>query len=303
MSKLRTTLGDINLENPFILASGILGQTKDTMSSLLEQSMSGVVTKSIGKEPKKGHDNPTMVELEHGLINAMGLPNPGIDEYVKELEPLAERYDEKVIMGSLFSGSSEGFTELSLSMESAGVDAVELNLSCPHAGKYGSTIGKNPQLVKKIIKRVKNEVDIPIFAKLPPLLDITEPAIAAEDGGADGIVAINTLRAMTINVETREPILGNNFGGYSGPAVKPVGIRCVYEIYQETDIPIIGCGGINDGRDALEYIMAGASALQMGSSLYYRGKEAEKPIAKEMKDLMDKEDIGSIEDVIGVANR
>ncbi|MGM0406041.1 MAG: dihydroorotate dehydrogenase [Thermoplasmatota archaeon] len=301
MVNINTHISGIKLENPLLLASGILGQTADSMKSVLDSKMGGVVTKSIGLEPREGHSNPTMIETEHGLLNAMGLPNPGIDDFLKELKNLSR--NPNPIVGSVFAGGSDEFAELSLKMEEGGVDAVELNLSCPHAEGYGAAIGTDPELVKDVVKTVKRNTKIPIFAKLPPFSDIVEVASAAEEAGSDAIVAINTVQAMAINFETMKPFLGNKVGGYSGPAIKPIGLKCVYDIYQNVDIPIIGCGGITYGRDALEYITAGASALQIGSAIYYRGKDAGSQITEEMKEIMEKEDIKSLVELIGSAQQ
>ena len=302
MIDLTTNIGNLNLDNPILLASGILDQTADSMEIILEGGMGGVITKSIGFEPREGHPNPTMVELEHGLLNAMGLPNPGIDIFKREIRELLEKTD-KIVVGSIFAGESQGFVKLAEDMENSGVHAIELNLSCPHAEGYGSMIGKDPDLVENIVKNVKENVSIPVFAKLPPFSDIVNVSRFAEKGGADAIVLINTIKAMSINFETRKPVLGNKVGGYSGPAIKPVGLRCVYEVYKEVDVPIIGCGGINNGRDALEYILAGASALQVGSAIYYRGKETGKLINDEIKGLMGEEEISTLKELIGSAHR
>ncbi len=302
MENLKTELLGMNLDTPFLLASGILDQTSKSMKTLMNLGMGGVVTKSIGSTPRKGHPNPTMVELETGLLNAMGLPNPGIDTYLDELKDLRDEISNKPIIGSVYASTTEEFGELSQKMEEGGVDAVELNLSCPHAEGYGASIASDPELVGEVIISAKEEVDIPVLAKLPPSAQIAEIASVSESAGADAIVAINTVKSMAINFETREPILGNKVGGYSGKGIKPIGLRCIYEIYEEVDIPIIGCGGITTGRDALEYILAGSSALQMGSSIYYRGKDAAKKISEEMTELMDKEGIDDIKDIIGKAH-
>lgn len=302
MENLQTDLLGMKLETPFLLASGILDQTSKSMENLLKSGMGGVVTKSIGSNPREGHPNPTMVELETGLLNAMGLPNPGIDTYLEELGNLRVNIGDKPIIGSIYASTTEEFAELAGKMEEGDVDAVELNLSCPHAEGYGASIASDLELVGEVIISAKESVDIPVLAKLPPASQIAEVASVSESAGADAVVAINTVKSMAINFETREPILGNKVGGYSGKGIKPIGLRCVYEIYEEVDIPIIGCGGITTGRDALEYILAGASALQMGSSIYYRGKDAAKKVSKEMCELMEKENIKNIKDIIGKAH-
>ncbi len=299
MVELETEIFGTKIDPPLILASGILDQTAETMERIIENGMGGVVTKSIGKEAREGHPNPSIVELDTGLLNAMGLPNPGMDNFKKELERLDDSLSEEPIIGSIFASNPEDFADLAQQMADNGADMIELNLSCPHAEGYGASIASDHEIMEKVIKRVDERIEKPVLAKLPPSNEIDSKAKLAEKSGSDGIVCINTVKAMDINFETQEPILGNKFGGYSGPGIKPIGIRCVYEVYEEVDIPIIGCGGITYGRDALEYILAGASALQLGTSVHYRGKRVPKDIAQEMKSLMEKEDIESIDGLVG----
>lgn len=302
MVELSSELWGVEFDPPLILASGILDQTARSMKRSVQEGMGGVVTKSIGKKPREGHPNPTVVELETGLLNAMGLPNPGIEAFKEELQHLGEIIDEEPIIGSIFASTAEDFADMAEEVVENGADMVELNLSCPHAEGYGASIASNERLMKNVVKTVDKKVDSPLLAKLPPSNEIDEKAEAVEKSGADAVVCINTVRAMAINFETRKPILGNKFGGYSGPGIKPIGLRCVYEVYEEVDIPIIGCGGITTGRDALEYILAGASALQVGTALRYRGHEASQKIDAEMKRLMKKEGISDIEEIIGDAH-
>ncbi len=302
MVSLKTSVAGIELENPLILASGILGQTASTISNMFKAGFGGVVTKSIGKDPRSGHPNPTMLELDTGLLNAMGLPNQGIDSFENELKELFSIVSGKPIIGSIFASNSSEFVDLAERMEDIGVHALELNLSCPHAKGYGAAIGHDTETAGTSVLEVKNAVDMPVFAKLPPADNISEIAQAVEGAGADAIVAINTLKAMAINLETRKPFLGNKVGGYSGPAIKPVGLRCVYESYQTVDIPVIGCGGITTGRDALEYVLAGATALEIGSSIYYRGKDAPRKIVEEMKSIMEQQEIDKLSDIIGAVH-
>lgn len=285
-----------------ILASGILGQTAETMANMYEMGFGALVTKSIGKDPRSGHPNPTMTELDTGLLNAMGLPNQGIELFESELDELFSMISGKPVIGSIFASDPQGFAELALKMESCGVSAVELNLSCPHAKGYGATLGTDPVTAGNVVLEVSDAINIPIFAKLPPADNIAEIAQAVEGAGAHGIVAINTLKAMAIDLETQKPFLGNIVGGYSGPGIKPVGLRCVYEVYQAVDIPVIGCGGINTGRDALEYILAGATALEIGSSVYYRGKNAPDLIKDEIKEALQALEIETLDELIGIAH-
>jgi dihydroorotate dehydrogenase (NAD+) catalytic subunit len=232
----------------------------------------------------------------------MGLSNPGIDVFKGEITPLIK--DGYPIIGSIFGSTSDEFNSLAKKMEEYGATAVELNLSCPHAEGYGLEIGQDPTLIEQITRAVKNHISIPVFVKLSSNVnDISDCAIAAEKGGADALVAINTVKAMKIDISSGFPVLGNKIGGYSGKAIKPIGIRCVYEIYKKVSIPIIGCGGITSGEDAIEYIMAGAQAVQIGSAVYYRNVEVFQQICDEILQWMKEQKISSFQKIKGVAHQ
>jgi dihydroorotate dehydrogenase (NAD+) catalytic subunit len=264
MADLTVDIAGLRLDNPFILASGVWGETGATLARALRAGAGAVVTKSIGTEPRRGYANPTIVEVPGGFINAMGLPNPGIDAYKEELE-IALRPGKPVI-GSIFGADAREFSALARKMEGFGVPALELNLSCPHASGYGAQLGQDPKMTKKITAAVKTAVEIPVFVKLTPnVASIAVVGKAAEAGGADAVVAINTLKGMAIDLELGRPVLSHGTGGYSGPGIKPVGVACVFELFEAVNIPIIGLGGISNGEDAAEYLLAGAAALQVGS--------------------------------------
>lgn len=259
------SIAGLYLKNPFILASGIMDTTAETMLRLAPYA-GAIITKSIGLEERKGYDNPVIFEFSHGLLNAMGLPNPGIEKFRSEMEKL--RSAETPVIGSIFGKDEHEFSILAQKMEAYGARAVELNLSCPHARGYGMEIGRNPENVRKIVHAVKRTVGIPVLAKLTPnVSDIVEIGLAAENGGADAVVAINTVRAMRIDIEFARSVLSAGFGGYSGPGILPIGIRCVYELKQHLNVPVIGCGGIETWQDAVEYFLAGACAVEIGSAL------------------------------------
>ncbi len=300
MVHLKTNLAGLTFEPPLILASGIMGQTAGSLEKMIEMGMGGVVTKSVGSDSREGHPNPSIVDVETGILNAMGLPNPGIDEFCKEL---GKFIPNKPIIGSVYASNTDHFVGLSKKMEDHGVSAVELNLSCPHAEGYGASVGSDVGLVRDIVENVVKNVDVPVFPKLPPMSDMVTISQVVEDAGAHGIVAINTVKSMAINYETGRPVLGNLYGGYSGPGIKPIGLRCVFDVYKSVDIPVIGCGGVTTGRDALEYFMAGSSALQLGSSIYYRGLDAAEKISSEMIELLDQEGYGSLDEIIGLAHQ
>jgi dihydroorotate dehydrogenase (NAD+) catalytic subunit len=291
----------MNLSNPTILASGIMDEDAESMKRVFDCGASAVVTKSIGLNPKEGYPNPTFVELEHGILNAMGLPNPGINEFGEEMKKLKNL--NIPVIGSIFGSNSHEFVELSEKMCSYGANALELNMSCPHAKGYGLEVGSNSELIREITSKVKESSNIPVFVKLSSnLTDIVEIAKSAEKGNADAIVAINSVKAMKINLDMKMPILANKTGGYSGNAIKPIGVRCVYDIAKNVDIPIIGVGGVMTGEDALEYIMAGASAVQIGTGIHYRGIDIFEKVQKEMKHWMKNHNYKTLSELIGAAH-
>lgn len=259
------------------------------------------MTKSVGLQPRRGYPNPTLVELPYGYINAMGLPGPGIDAFEEEM---AEAKKSGVpIIGSLFAAIPEDFITLSARMQDYGAAAVELNLSCPHAKGYGMEIGVDPEAVREIVRQVKEAVTIPVLAKITPNTHrLVEVGKAVEAGGGDAIVAVNTVKAMAISVEMRRPVLQNKFGGLSGPAIKAVGLRAVYDLYEAVEIPIVGVGGVETGRDAMEYIMAGASSVQIGSGVGRRGLGVFKAVCSELEELMEKDGADAIAELVGVAH-
>ena len=272
-----------------------------SMERIFKSGAGAVVTKSIGLKPRDGYPNPTVVELEHGILNAMGLPNPGIKEFKNEIKQLKK--SNVPVIGSIFGSNKNEFVELSEKMQSYGTDALELNMSCPHARGYGLEIGSDSTLVREITSKVKESNKIPVFVKISPnLTNIVEIAKSAEKGNADAIVAINTVKAMKIDLELEMPVLANKIGGYSGKAIKPIGVRCVYDISKNVNIPVIGVGGITTGEDALEYIMAGASAVQIGSGVYYRGIDIFKKVCSEMESWMKNHSYNSLSELIGVAH-
>ena len=270
------------------------------MQRMIDCGAGAIVTKSIGMQPREGYANPTVLELEFGLLNAMGLPNPGIDLYGQEMIKLQK--SKTPIIGSIYAATALEFVALAHKMEQYGAAAVELNVSCPHAKLYGLEVGCDTTLLQAIVSSVKQQVKIPVFVKLSPnVVNIVEIAQAAEKGNADAIVAINTVKGMKIDLETAHPILANRTGGYSGKAIKPIGVRCVYDIAQNVDIPVIGVGGVTTGEDAVEYFMAGASAVQIGSAVYYRGPDVFKHVCTEINVWMDKHGYKKITELVGAA--
>ncbi|MDD5615068.1 MAG: dihydroorotate dehydrogenase [Candidatus Methanoperedens sp.] len=260
---LSLSLTGLKLKNPLMLAAGIMGTTGGSLKRMAEGGAGAVVTKSIGVGPKSGHSNPSMVEVDCGYLNAMGLPNPSYKNFQGEIDMAKE--GRVPVIASIFGAGADEFSEIAGSLRA---DAFELNVSCPHACGYGAQVGSDPNLVEEITKAVKSATNTPVWVKLTPnVTDIKSIGLAAQRGGADAVVAINTVRAMAIDIESGYPILGNKFGGLSGRAIKPVAIKCVYDLYETLDIPVIGVGGISDWKDAVEFIMAGAKAVQIGSAV------------------------------------
>lgn len=299
---LSIELAGLQLSSPTMLAAGILGLSGSFLKEVANAGVGAVVTKSVGLKSRPGYSNPSVVQVDCGLLNAMGLPNPGIHEFVKEITE-AKTVGIPVIV-SVYGFSLEEFAEVASYAVKAEADALELNVSCPHIEKTGSEIGQDPQLVREILKKVKKKVRKPVFVKLTPNVDdITEVAKAAVEGGADAITAINTIRAMAINVETTHPILANRIGGLSGPAIKPIAVRCVYEIYREVDVPVVGCGGIATWRDAVEFMLAGASAVQVGTAIAFRGLKVFKSINRGINLYLKKKGFRSVKDIVGLAHK
>jgi len=282
----KINVGGVDLDNHLLLAAGILGTTGASLSRMLTLGAGGVVSKSIGPAPKDGHAGPCLVVLEDGLLNAMGLPNPS-KEFVDELSSLAK----KPVIASIFGGTPEEFATVAGWFEGK-VAGFELNLSCPHAEGYGAAIGSDPALVETCTRAV-SKTGVPTWVKLTPnVTDITVIGKAAERGGASAIVAVNTVKAMRISTGMRRPVLGNRFGGLSGPAMFPIAVRCVYELYESCSVPIIGCGGISTADNVVEMMMAGARAVEIGSAIYEDVSVFE-TIKKELyqKDGLDANDI------------
>ncbi len=300
---LKTSLVGLTLCNPTMLASGILGYSAETLESVVEGGAGAVVTKSVGLKPRTGYPNPTVVQANCGLINAMGLPNPGIDEFVHELREAKQVLNVPVIV-SVYGYSEQDYATVAQRAVDAGADAVELNVSCPHVKETGSEIGQNAQVLKKVVRHVKAAVERPVIVKLSPnVTDITEIAEAAEKAGADALTLINTVRAMAINAETAVPVLGDRVGGLSGPAIKPLALRCVYDVYDRVRVPTIGAGGITDWRDAVEFLLAGASAVQIGTAVAAKGSRVFGVIAKGIDGYLRKKGFKGVSDIVGLSHR
>ncbi len=298
---LSTSIGSLTLERPTILASGILGISLDVFQRLHRAGAGGVVTKSLSKEPWEGYPNPTIFSVKGGgWINAVGLSNPGAENFAK----MISTNEDVPIIVSLVGSIEEDFEYMIKQFENCKVAAYELNLSCPHVAKVGLEVGDDTDLVSKIVKKVKSMSDAPVIAKVGlGSTDYLETVDASVSAGADAITAINTIRAMAIDVELERPILSNKIGGLSGTPIKPVALRCVYEISSKFDIPILGCGGISTWEDAVEFILAGASAVQFGSVMGDHWDEVFSEINTGIEKFMERKGYATIGEMIGRAKR
>jgi dihydroorotate dehydrogenase (NAD+) catalytic subunit len=298
---LEVEICQMKMRNPTVLAAGVLGSTAASLNWAARSGAGAVVTKSFGLEPNKGYPNPTTVEVEGGIINAIGLSNPGVENFQAELNKLEGKVPQ---IASLYGSTPEDFSQLASQVENL-VDALELNISCPHAMEgCGASIGQNPDLTFQIVKAVKKSVKSPVIVKLTPnVTDIVEIAQAAETGGADALTLINSLGpGMRIDLETGKPVLSNRFGGMSGPAIKPVALRCVYQVHQRVKLPIMGVGGIMDYKDVVEFLYAGASCVQIGTAVMYHGLDVFSQITSGLLKFMKDKSYQKVEEMVGLAH-
>ena len=300
-SSIATSIGPIKLDRPVMLASGILGISLDVFNRLHASGAGAVVTKSLSTEPWDGYPNPTIFGVKGGgWINAVGLSNPGAPNFAKMIEP----NQDVPIMVSLVGSIPEDFEMMIKQFENCKILAYELNLSCPHVAKVGLEVGDDHELVRKIVTTVKKSTDVPVVAKVGlGTSNYLNTVGIAIDSGIDAITAINTVRAMAIDVETQRPILSNKFGGLSGTPIKPIALRCVYEISSKYDVPIIGCGGISTWEDAVEFFLAGASAVQLGSAIGDHWVGVFDDINKGILQYMKRKGYSSIKDMVGLAKK
>ncbi len=298
---LAVDVAGLRLRNPTMNAAGILGISFPLLRRIYEAGAGAVVTKSIGLNPRHGHPNPTIVAVEGGIINAMGLPNPGVSYFKGEIRRLNDAGIP--VVASLYGGSVDEFVEVAGTLADARADALEINCSCPNVEKEVGQLGEDPKTVERITAEVKGAVKLPVFIKLTPnVTDISEIARAAESGGADAITAVNTLRALAVDIDFLRPVLANISGGLSGPSLKPVALRCVWEISKSVDIPVIGCGGITNWRDAVEFIICGASAVEIGTALMTKGCEVFREIEEGIRGYLLDNEFREVGDIVGLAH-
>ena len=266
---LQVQLGRLTLPNPILVASGTFGYARE-MEGIVDLSLlGGIVPKTITTEMRVGNAPHRTVETSSGLLNSIGLDNDGIDAFISHHLPYLSEQSAPLIVSVAGSSADDYVSLASRLAEQGGIDALELNISCPNVA-HGVDFGSNPALCEQVVRGVRNSCDIPVLAKLTPnVTSVVEIADGAAQGGADAVCLTNTLLGMAIDWKKRQPILGNDVGGLSGPAIKPVSLRCVFQVARAVDVPIIGIGGIANLDDVMQFLVAGASAVQIGTANYY----------------------------------
>lgn len=289
------------IASPLVLASGILGISFASLHRVVREGAGMVTTKSLSLQPRIGHEGPVLTEFEGGMINSVGLTNPGIDEGLQEVAKFKAVCDAPVLV-SVFGGSRKDFIELARRFDDSPGDFLELNLSCPNVeDEFKRPFALDNDKVAELTAAAKAVTSKPVFPKLSPnALDIAATSKVAEENGADGLTLINTLgHGMVIDARARKPVLRNNFGGISGPCIKPLALKLIHDVHRAVKIPIVGTGGVTTGMDAIEMLIAGASVVSLGTAVYYRGPSAFTLIRDEMRAFLEFENIPDYESLIG----
>lgn len=291
-------LAGIKMKNPVTVASGTFGYGREFEEFIDLNKLGGICTKGTSLKPKSGNKPPRVYETPAGMLNAIGLQNPGVEYFMNNDLPYLKKFNTAIIVNACGS-TIEDYVELAKVLNTLDIDGVELNLSCPNVKAGCLAFGTTYEGVKEVTSQVRKVLDKPLIVKLTPnVTDITAPAMGAQDAGADGVSLINTLLGMSIDIHTRRPHLANNTGGLSGPCVKPVGVRMVYQVSQKVNIPILGLGGIVTGEDAVEYMLAGASAISVGTGNFIAPDTAIKVI-EGIENYMRKYNIEDINEIVG----
>ncbi|AZN76295.1 dihydroorotate dehydrogenase [Lactobacillus acidophilus] len=302
MINTHITLPGLDLKNPVMPASGTFGFGDVPAAKKFDlNDLGAMVIKTTTPEATSGNPQPQIAVLDDGVLNSVGLTNPGVDQVISEkLVPLRKQYPNLPIMASVGGDSESDYVEVAKKLSDSGlVNALEINVSCPNVAQGGMSFGVHPDVVEELTKKIKDVVAVPIYVKLTPnVTDIVAIAQAAEKGGADGISMINTVLGMDINVQTRRPVLGQNVGGLSGEAVKPIAIRMISQVYQNVTLPIIGMGGISSAEDVIKFMLAGASAVAVGTA-HFNDSIASKHIADSLPVEFEKLGIDDINDLVG----
>lgn len=299
MTDLSVNLGSLKLKNPVIAASGTFGYGLEFSPFVELDKLGGFIVKGLYFSPRPGNPPPRLVETASGLLNAIGLPGVGVEQFSKEILPRLKNYKTAVILNVCGESEEEYVSVVDYMEKQEGISAYELNISCPNVEEGGKCPALYPKSTYSIVRRVKKTSSRPVITKLSPnVTDIVEIALSAQEAGSDALSLVNTFLAMAVDVETRKPKLGNILGGLSGPAIKPIALRMVYQVASRVKIPVIGIGGITSGEDALEYLLAGAKAVEVGTANFV-DPESTVRIIEEIESYCEKNGIERIEEIIG----
>ena len=298
---LAVDIQGLRLDNPVLTASGTYGFGLEYSQIVEVHKLGAIVTKGLTLEPRKGNPGKRIFETPAGLLNSIGLENPGVESFIKDYLPQVKDLGPKII-ANISGNTIEDYIELAERLgNQAGIAALEVNISCPNVKAGGMAFGISPQMAAQVTKAVRKSTTLPVLVKLSPnVTDITEIALAVEEAGADGVSLINTLLGMAIDINSQKPVLGNIVGGFSGPAVKPVALRAVWQVAQKVKIPVIGMGGISTWQDAVEFILAGATAIEVGTANFYN-PQAPLEILAGIGNYCQERGVTAITDLIGLA--
>jgi dihydroorotate dehydrogenase (NAD+) catalytic subunit len=292
----------LTLANPVMTAAGTFSFGLERGHGFNVQDLGAVVTKTITLRPRAGNPQPRTAETPAGMLNSIGIQNPGVAVVVREMAPRWARWRTPVIV-SILGSTVDEYGRVAARLDGvAGVSAIEVNISSPNAKRGGMQFGQEPEAAAEVTEAVAHRTSLPVIVKLTPnVTDIAAIARAVVEAGADAISLINTIQAMAIDSQARRPVLSSFFGGLSGPAIKPVALRMVYQVAAAVDVPIIGCGGISTGTDAIEFLMAGATAVQVGTATLVNPR-APLEVQEGIRRFLDEQDIGDVRDLIGAAH-
>lgn len=302
MTNTQTELPGLKLKNPIMPASGTFGFGDVSAAKKFDlNSLGAMVIKTATLNLSHGNPQPQIDVLKNGVLNSVGLTNPGVDEVISQkLAALRQQYPDLPIIASVGGDNEDDYLKVAQKFDQSGlINALEINVSCPNVAQGGMSFGIHPKTVEELTRKIKAAVTLPIYVKLTPnVTDITAIALAAERGGADGISMINTVLGLDIDIKNRRPKLGNNLGGLSGAAIKPIALRMIYQVHQATALPIIGMGGIETPEDVIEFMLAGASAVAVGSA-HFKDELAAYHIAHDLPKTLQKYQISAVKDIVG----
>ena len=302
MAQLEVNIAGLKLKNPVMPASGTFGYAREFEGFYDLSALGAVIVKSVSLKPKKGNPGPRVYETPSGMLNAIGLQNEGVDAFIKEKLPYLKKLDT-VIIANITGNTVEEFREITEILEPHNeISGYEVNISCPNVKEGGMAFGTSEKGTCEVVKAVKAKTRKPVVAKLTPnVTDVVSIAKAAEDGGADALSLINTLLGMAVNIEKKRPILGNITGGLSGPAIKPIALRMVWQVVNAVKLPVIGIGGVTTYKDALEYLLVGAKAVQIGTANFINPRACI-DVIEGINRFLDERNIKDINDFIGTLN-